>query len=209
MQGLPLSGSFAINLAGAALALLIPAPLETRHGPSADKAFGRPMPRDIWPHGGAIEVPQLFVAADLRRSGDRPDEHRGCPADRPVDRGAAPEFPLFGPERPFPWLGESGANPEICARIGARGRVAAAYVLRTGGDDRALLRQVYRLRFSPARRDGRRVAAWHRLIVNRRDGAQSLPIEWFEEAPEPVPPPPPPPRVQVPINPTIDVVYTP
>lgn len=207
MDATALSGSFLINITGAALALLTPP-----HGGPWDQAG---LAGAVGSGGGAratgavpilvlIRVPRLFVGADLRREDGAGAPGLGCPADRPVDRGAAPAFPLFGAGRPFAALGERGPNPEICALIGASGRVVAAYVFRSGGNDGAVLREARRLRFMPATRDGRAVAAWHRLVINRRDGAASLPLDWLVGAYEPVPPPPRPVPL---IVPPVDVVF--
>jgi hypothetical protein len=144
----------------------------------------------------AAETPQLFVLPNLRMRGRRlrhaveplqaPDSP--CPSGAPIDRAAVPAFPLFGARRPFPWLSDSGENPEACARVGADGRVGAAFIAAGhSSDDIRLLRAISALNFVPAERAGRPAGAWHRLIVNRRRGFDpGAPIEpefLFPEAP--------------------------
>jgi hypothetical protein len=101
-----------------------------------------------------------------------------CPYSLRVDVEAEPDFPLFGNARPFQHVPQARWSPVLCARIGRNGRILELRqtVERSGSPaaDQATLRELVRLRFHPARRNGTPVEAWHRILVNLPDTAPAL-----------------------------------
>jgi hypothetical protein len=139
-------------------------------------------PPAIWgseaarPKTDQLEAPALALVPESRPRGARGDfgltlsaESR-CPSSPPVDIGAQPDFPLFGDARPFQRVPRARWSPILCARIGRGGRILELRqtIERSGSPaaDRATLRELSRLTFRPARRDGAPVEAWHRILVN-------------------------------------------
>lgn len=171
MRWSAVSNSVLVHLAGVATALL-PAPprffaihspggaeerLRTIEAPHISLAGGQAPRRG---HTAIVGLPPS--AGDL-----------GCPRQRPLDRIAAPDFPIFGDEGPFAQGGKTPQSPAFCVRIGADGRVSALMLATASGNRRADLavrRTIRGLSFHPAMRQGRAVAAWHRLVVNRGAG---------------------------------------
>ena len=184
------SNSVLVHLAGLATALI---PTQPRF-------------IDVWPWGGleerlrTIEAPHISLAGGqaprrghtavlgrLESAGDL-----RCPRQRPLDRIAAPDFPIFGDEGPFAQGGKTPQSPAFCLLIGADGRVSALTLAASSGDpgaDRSLSRTIRRLPFRPALRGGRAVAAWHRLVVNHGTGQPFEPSPYVVVI-EPTAPPP-------------------
>lgn len=112
-----------------------------------------------------------LVAAQLRpddwpdRSWGSPSHESGCPHGTAVDLQAEPAFPLVGPGRPFRGAAPTVETPIFCVLIGADGRVRRIRTVQ-GAPAAAILVELRRLPFVPARRDGAPTAAWHWLIVN-------------------------------------------
>jgi hypothetical protein len=188
MRWSAVSNSVLVHLAGVTAALfptqarfidLHPAggvdePLRTIEPPHISLAGGQ-MPR----RGHTAVLGLLESSGDLR-----------CPRQRPPDRIAAPDFPIFGDEGPFARGGKTPRSPAFCVLIGADGRVSALALATTSGErrtDLALRGTIRRLAFHPAQRGGRAVAAWHRLVVNRGD-EWLFPYDVVAEPPPPIPP---------------------
>lgn len=91
-----------------------------------------------------------------------------CAGDREIERPS----PLYG-EVPVDYpleLWDHGVEGEtvLNVRVNERGEVDSAVVLESSGHaafDSAALAGIADLRFSPARRDGKRIAVWARIPV--------------------------------------------
>jgi hypothetical protein len=195
------SGSALVHVAGA-LAAFLGADLSALGGvhPADGGGVDAGMEGAAPYPGGLVTVdaPQLFLVGPERPVGGYSasefpggrHEGWGCPAQRPVDRAAMPDFPYFGDEGPFTWLPPTPESPAFCVLIAADGRVARLFLPGTSGDaraDAALRWTVRRLRFRAAGRRGALVSAWHRLIVNQRAGLPDARAE-LEALPRPPPP---------------------
>lgn len=101
-----------------------------------------------------------------------------CVGDTEIEKPA----PLYG-EVPVDYpleLWDQGIEGEtlLNVRVNERGEVDSAVVLRSSGHaafDSAALAGVVALRFSPARRDGKRIAVWARLPVRFKKKPEAAP----------------------------------
>lgn len=119
--------------------------------------------------------PALALAAISGHSGEfggfglHWSQDPGCPVSPPVDAEAAADFPLFGEGRPFQHLPQARWSPVFCARIDRNGRILELRpAISSSGNpatDQAVARELARLRFIPACRNGQRVETWHRILV--------------------------------------------
>lgn len=101
-----------------------------------------------------------------------------CAGDREIEKPA----PLYG-EVPVDYplsLWDQGIEGEtlLNVRVNERGEVDSAVVLQSSGHaafDSAALAGVVDLRFSPARRAGKRIAVWARIPVRFRKKPEAAP----------------------------------
>lgn len=113
---------------------------------------------------GVVATVALFAAA--------------CVGDTEIEKPA----PLYG-EVPVEYpldLWDQGIEGEtlLNVRVNERGEVDSAVVLRSSGHaafDSAALAGVVELRFSPARKDGKRIAVWARIPVRFKKKSEAPP----------------------------------
>ena len=188
MDGSALAGSAIVNLLGAVFAWwTVPAD----HGAHI-------LPHEVHESGFNADGPLLFIVGANRLPVENgwgrgsPDARpfdsgdTGCPLGETVDQGAEPDFPVFGAESPLAPLPFAGRNPSYCGLIGADGRILRLNRASTSGDrhvDQVVARNIRQLRFRPALRGGRPVAAWHRLILNRSNAMPEARTGLREAAP--------------------------